>query len=195
MPVLLQVEERGRHLLLLWRTGARLRSTAAQRLLEEGVEKAQGKASDQPQVPARGRGRAEGVHVQAPADDLQRRCRRGARRSARPERAQESLFAIFLHPRPGGGATQIETAFWALGAEVVPFSALRPEQVAGMQGQLRAAHELKVANGALGAMQVVLVCIDVVNGVMMGFSDPPSPIEYPGKRWKHWLLSMLNGGL
>ncbi|KAI9067489.1 hypothetical protein FKP32DRAFT_1563700 [Trametes sanguinea] len=113
-----------------------------------------------------------------------------------PKRAEQYVFAIFLRPRPKGAA-HIETAFWAIGAAVVPFSAFPPDQVAEMKGQLKSARDLNVANGALGAMEVVLMCIDpnVVNVVMMGFGDGPSPIEDPGPNWKHWLLHRLNAGL
>ncbi|KAI0629515.1 hypothetical protein C8Q77DRAFT_291674 [Trametes polyzona] len=100
--------------------------------------------------------------------------------SEKPQRAQENVFVIFLRPRPSSSRT--ETLFWALGAAVVPFSAFPSDQVAEMKGQLKSAHDLNVANGSLGAMEVVLMCIDpnVVNVVMMGFSDGPSPVEDPG---------------
>ncbi|KAI0669543.1 hypothetical protein C8Q78DRAFT_184740 [Trametes maxima] len=112
-----------------------------------------------------------------------------------PKRAQEYVFVIFLRPRPS--SSHIETAYWALGAAVVPFSAFPPDQIAEMKGQLKSATDLNVANGSLGAMEVILMCIDpnVVNVVMMGFSDGPSPVEEPGKNWKHWLLHRLNEGL
>ncbi|KAL1937857.1 hypothetical protein VTO73DRAFT_12750 [Trametes versicolor] len=112
-----------------------------------------------------------------------------------PQRAQEYVFAIFLRPR--SNPTRTETAFWALGAAIVPFSAFPPDQIAEMKGQLKSATDLNVANGSLGAMEVVLMCIDpnVVNVVMMGFSDGPSPVEDPGAKWKHWLLHRLNEGM
>ena len=112
-----------------------------------------------------------------------------------PKRAQEFVFVIFLRPRPASG--RIETAFFAFGAAVVPFSAFSKEQIAEMKGQLKSAHDLNVKNGSLGAMEVVLMCMDpnVVNVVMMGFSDDPSPLENPGENWKHWLLNRLNEGV
>ena len=112
-----------------------------------------------------------------------------------PKRAQEYVFVIFLRPRPT--STHVETAFFAFGAAVVPFSAFSPEQVAEMKGQLKSAHDLNVRNGSLGAMEVILMCLDpnVVNVVMMGFSGDPSPVENPGKNWKHWLLHRLNEGI
>ena len=66
-----------------------------------------------------------------------------------------------------------------------------------MRGQLDSAHELSVQNGGLGAFEVILMCVDpnVVNVVMVGFSNDPSPVESPGKRWKHWLLHRLNQGI
>ncbi|CDO78120.1 hypothetical protein BN946_scf184596.g2 [Trametes cinnabarina] len=109
--------------------------------------------------------------------------------------AQDYVFAIFLRPR-SKGAAHIETAFWALGAAVVPITAFPPDRIAEMKGQLKSAHALNVANGALGAMEVVLMSVDpsppVVNVVMMGFGDGPSSIEEPGPDWKHWLLRRLS---
>ena len=85
----------------------------------------------------------------------------------------------------------------AFGAAVVPFSAFSKHQETEMKGQLKSAHDLNVKNGSLGAMEVVLMCLDpnVVNVVMMGFSNDPSPVESPGKDWKHWLLHRLNEGI
>ncbi|KAH9846497.1 hypothetical protein C2E23DRAFT_575533 [Lenzites betulinus] len=112
-----------------------------------------------------------------------------------PQNAQQSVFAVFLRPRPSSSRT--ETSFWAVGAAVVPFSAFPAVHIAEMKGQLKAAHDLNVANGSLGAMEVVMVCIDpnVMNVVMMGFSGSRTPIEDPGTNWKHWLLHRLNEGL
>lgn len=112
-----------------------------------------------------------------------------------PKRAQDYVFVIYLRPRPS--STRAETSFFAFGAAVVPFSAFSNEQVAEMKGQLKSAHDLNVRNGSLGAMEVVLMCLDpnVVNVVMMGFSDDPSPLDNPGDQWKHWLLHRLNDGI
>lgn len=112
-----------------------------------------------------------------------------------PQRAQEFVFVIFLRPRPT--SAHIETAFFAFGAAVVPFSAFSEQQHTEMKAQLKSAHDLNVKNGSLGAMEVVLMCLDpnVVNVVMMGFSDDPSPIENPGTKWKHWLMHRLNEGI
>ncbi|KAI0752798.1 hypothetical protein C8Q80DRAFT_1267287 [Daedaleopsis nitida] len=112
-----------------------------------------------------------------------------------PKRAQEFVFVIFLRPRPA--STHVETAFFAFGAVIVPFSAFTPDQEREMRGQLKNAHDLNVKNGSQGAMEVVLICLDpnVVNVVMMGFSDDPSPVENPGENWKHWLLHRLNEGI
>ncbi|KAI0653305.1 hypothetical protein C8Q70DRAFT_640144 [Cubamyces menziesii] len=113
-----------------------------------------------------------------------------------PQRSEEYVFAIFLRPRRKGAA-RIETAFWALGAAVVPMRVFPPDQLAEMRTQHKSARDLNVANGSKGAMAVVLMCIDpnVVNVVMMGFGDGPSPVESPGPKWKHWLLQRLNEGL
>ena len=103
------------------------------------------------------------------------------------------VFVIFLRPRPT--SVHIETAFFAFGAAVVPFSAFSADQESEMRGQLRMAHNQNLQMGISGSIGVIQVCseTDVMSMTMVGFmTNGPSLVE---GNWKHWLLRRLNEGI
>ncbi|OBZ69682.1 hypothetical protein A0H81_10192 [Grifola frondosa] len=114
---------------------------------------------------------------------------------ADPTRAQNYVFVVYLRRR--ADSRRAETAYYALGAAAVPFDAFPKLQAEEMRRQLRVAHELNVSDGCMGALDVIMLCIDegIFNIVPVGF-DPDTPLARLGASdWRHWLLKRLNEGI
>ncbi|KZT12829.1 uncharacterized protein LAESUDRAFT_17982 [Laetiporus sulphureus 93-53] len=85
-------------------------------------------------------------------------------------RADRDVLIIYLRPRPG--ATRIETQFYVIDADVMPFESLPKEKHEEMRSQLKYASEVNVKHGA-----------DVLDQL------------HPGQPWKELLITRLNEGI
>lgn len=110
-------------------------------------------------------------------------------------RAERDVLAIYLKARPK--ATRVETQFYAIGADILPLDGFPEEKHDEMRSQLKYAADMNRKHGALGAMFVMLMCVDerISNIAPVGFSQDVLDEMYPGQPWKEWLITRMNEGI
>ncbi|KZT65995.1 hypothetical protein DAEQUDRAFT_730758 [Daedalea quercina L-15889] len=112
-----------------------------------------------------------------------------------PSRAETDLLTIVVCPRPG--STRPETDFYATAASVTPLDDFEPAKQDEMQSQLKYASELCKREGGMGAVFVVVCCVDpiIMNVIPVGFSQECLDDIQPGEPWKERLFSRMNEGI
>ncbi|KAH9843920.1 uncharacterized protein C8Q71DRAFT_19447 [Rhodofomes roseus] len=114
---------------------------------------------------------------------------------ADPSRAGRDLLTIAVRPRPG--STRAETNYFVAAAEVTSLSDFEPEKQEEMQSQLKYAADLCKREGGMGAVFVMVCCIDppIMNVIPVGFSQDCLDDTRPGEPWKEQLFNRMNEGI